>query len=391
MESDKVELRGESKCGKSWLRQKTIPDALVIQCRLGRGAIDIYVDALSQLEVKFVVSDKSSGRVEGKIEAKGSIGEGLIAKVFGLSGSLAGSAAGSCTGEKTTNMVGHDVHDLRYIADLIRESGRRLVIEDFHYLSVDERKKLAFDLKALWDYRLYVVIIGVWSQSNMLIYLNPDLAGRIEEVSVYWSNDDLKRILYKGGDALKLKFAEQFANECAKLSYGNAGILQALALKALDALYITSEADQIIDISDPHALQSAALHYSDQLNALYQQFAKRVAGGIRTRQDSTGIYAHAMAVIVAAPDELCIRGISLDYIFQKANARESRIKKGNLRVILEKLEGLQVDDQGRGLVVAYNEADGEVSVVDRQLLLYRRYCTVKWPWEELIEEAQFGS
>ena len=287
--------------------------------------------------------------------------------------------------------MGHDINDLRYVAELIKESRRRLVVEDFHYLSVDERKKLAFDLKALWDYELYVVIIGVWSQSNMLIYLNPDLAGRIEEVSVYWSNEDLKRILEKGGRSLRLGFEEAFADECAKLSYGNAGIIQALALRSLDALGITEGLNDFREIADEQALQTAALHYADQLNALYQQFAKRVAGGIRTRQDSTGIYAHAMAVIVDAPDEMCLRGISLEYIYQLSHFREPRIQKGNLRTILEKLEGLQVDSEGRGLVVAYNEADGEVSVVDRQLLLYRKYCTVRWPWEDLIAEADTES
>lgn len=48
---------------------------------------------------------------------------------------------------------------------------------------------------------------------------------------------------------------------------------------------------------------------------------------------------------------------------------------------------LQVDDDGRGLVLSYNEATAEVSIVDRQLLLYRRYATVKWPWEDMISEA----
>jgi hypothetical protein len=42
----------------------------------------------------------------------------------------------------------------------------------------------------------------------------------------------------------------------------------------------------------------------------------------------------------------------------------------------------------RGLVIAYNEAEGEISVVDRQLLLYRKYSTVKWPWEDLIAEPK---
>jgi hypothetical protein len=243
-------------------------------------------------------------------------------------------------------------------------------------------------LKALWDYGVFIVIIGVWSQSNMLIYLNPDLSGRIEEIPIYWSSEDLTRVLKKGGDALNLEFTEEFAAAAVNDCYGNVGILQALALKALDALGIQQTSSNIAIIDRLDALQTAALQYAEQLNPLYQQFAKRVSGGIRTRQDSTGIYAYAMSVILDAPDELALRSLSLDYIFQKANAREPRIQKGNLRVVLERFEQLQVDAEGRGLVVAYNEAIAEITIVDRQLLLYRKYCTVKWPWEDLIVEAK---
>jgi hypothetical protein len=55
---------------------------------------------------------------------------------------------------------------------------------------------------------------------------------------------------------------------------------------------------------------------------------------------------------------------------------------------LERIESLQVDADGRGLVLDYNESRGEVSIVDRQLLLYRRYSTVSWPWEDLIHDAE---
>jgi hypothetical protein len=44
-------------------------------------------------------------------------------------------------------------------------------------------------------------------------------------------------------------------------------------------------------------------------------------------------------------------------------------------------------EEGRGLVLSYNDPRSEITVVDRQLLLYRRYATVKWPWDELIAEA----
>lgn len=58
-----------------------------------------------------------------------------------------------------------------------------------------------------------------------------------------------------------------------------------------------------------------------------------------------------------------------------------------MKAILGQLEGLQVDDDGRGLILGYSQATEEVTIVDRQLLLYRRFATVKWPWEELILEA----
>lgn len=385
-----IALRGESKCGKSWLRQRAVPDALIVQCRLDRGVHDLYVDALSQLGVKLVLDDIRSGKISGRVEAKAAVGEGLIAKALGTKINGGAELEGERSTEARTAHVGHDVSDLRFVADLLKASGRRLVIEDFHYLSVSERRKCAFDLKALWDYGLFVVIIGVWSQSNMLIFLNPDLSGRIDEIPIYWSDDDLKRVLSKGGEALRIAFSDSFAAACVEDCYGNVGILQALVLKALDAVAITQEQGSKTTVDNLDALNTAALQYADQLNPLYQQFAKRVARGVRTRQDSTGIYAHAMAVILETPDELALRGIGLDYVFQRAHSREARIQKGNLRTVLEKFEELQVDTEGRGLVVAYNEADGEVTIVDRQLLLYRKYCTVKWPWDELIREASTG-
>jgi hypothetical protein len=385
-----IALRGESKCGKSWLRQRAVPDALIVQCRLDRGVHDLYVDALSQLGVTLVLDDTRSGKISGRVEAKASIGEGLIAKALGTKLDGGVNVEGESGTQTRTTHVGHDVSDLRFVADLLKASGRRFVIEDFHYLSVSERKKCAFDLKALWDFGLFTVIIGVWSQSNMLIFLNPDLSGRIEEIPIYWSDDDLKRVLSKGGEALNLAFSERFASVCVNDCYGNVGILQALVLKALDTLGINQQQTSRTTVDNPDALNTAALQYADQLNPLYQQFAKRVAKGVRTRQDSTGIYAHAMAVILETPDEVALRGIGLDYVFQRAHARESRIQKGNLRTVLEKFEELQVDTEGRGLVVAYNEADGEVTIVDRQLLLYRKYCTVKWPWDDLIREANVG-
>jgi hypothetical protein len=171
------------------------------------------------------------------------------------------------------------------------------------------------------------------------------------------------------------------------LAYSNAGILQQLALLTLDEAKIKEKRFMTQHVTDPASVDSATMLYADQLNAVYQQFAKRVSAGIRTRQRSTGIYAHAIAVIMEATDEELMRGINARIICDRAVKRQTRIQYSNLKAILEKVESLQIDSEGRGLVISYNGVSEEVTIVDRQLLLYRRYATVKWPWEDLIAEA----
>lgn len=378
-----IALRGASKCGKSWLRQKSLPDAIVVQCRLGKTCLDLYRDALGALGVRLETQASSGRSLTGRVEAQGEVGLSLFAKL-GFKAATEALESGS----QTTVPVGQDISDLRFIADLVRASGRRLVVEDFHYLSVDERRLFAFDLKTLWDYGIFLVIVGVWSEQNMLLYLNPDLAGRVRELSIVWGDRDLRRIFEKGGDALNITFAEDVQAQAVRDCFENAGVLQVLILGMLDELGIDEAAPSRIIVHDTEALTASAMAYAEQLNPLYQQFAQRVSKGIRNRADATGIYAHAMAAVLAEPDEQLLRGVHISEIFKVANERQPRIQRGNLKTVLEKFEGLQVDEDGRGLVLAYNEATEEVSVVDRQLLLYRKYSTVQWPWEELIREAE---
>ena len=223
-----VAIRGASKSGKSWLRQKLIPDALTVQCRLGYNAVDVYRDALSQLDIKFVTEETSKGSIKGVVEATGTVGSDLMLKL----GVKLGGEVGSEDSRKLIG-VGKDINDIRFIAQLLMASGRRLVIEDLHYMSTEARDCLAFDLKALWDYGCFVVVVGVWGDANMLIHLNSDLAGRVEELTIDWHPDDLRKIMEKGGRSLGIQFARSLQNRMIVDSFGNAGLLQRLVLRTL--------------------------------------------------------------------------------------------------------------------------------------------------------------
>lgn len=376
-------LRGESKCGKSWLRQKNIPNAIVVQCRLKTTVLDIYIDILSQLGISLVLERTEKDTIKGVMEGSAAGGIGLIAKLkvkFGLE-----------TSEEEVikkGNVGQDINDLRFIAEIINEAGRKVVIEDFHYLNTRERQIFAYDLKALWDYGCFFVIIGVWTKTNLLIYLNSDLGSCIEEIPISWSRADLEQVIISGSETLKVKFSDHIKRCILDDCYGNVGILQQLALNILDETGIDEECTTLTMLDDQEKFVDAAMKYAEQLNSRYQKFAKDISSGIRKRTETTGIYAHAMAVIMDSSDKELIQGLELDTIFKIASRRQSRILKGNLRTVLQKIEELQVDSDDRGLVLSYNDATDEVTAIDRTILIYRKYVTIKWPWEDLINEAK---
>jgi len=363
-------------------------DPIVVQCRLSYTTLDIYRDALSRLDVKAELETTTTNAIKGKLAASGEAGFKLIAKATG-SGEIAGEHF-KATKDK---VIGKDIEDLEFIASLIRSSGRVLVIEDFHYLPIEEQRKLAFDLKTLWDYKTFVVVVGVWISENMLITLNPDLSDRIEELSVTWQPAELKQVLLKGCSKLNLRPSAQVADELSQNSYESVGLLQKLALRLIDdELGITEAAPEGTEIlvDDVAAVQDAAMHVAEQLNQLYQTFAKRVCEGIRARKNSTGIYAHAMAAVMSAEDTALAAGLSAKAVHAVAHARQPRVQYGNLKAVLTRFPELQVDREGRGLVLAYDPQDEMISVVDKQLLLYRKFATVKWPWEDLITEVSDG-
>lgn len=380
-----IAIKGPSKCGKSWLRQKCLEDALIVQCRIGMKTDDIYRQCLSALHVAFDVRCQSQNEISGELTGSADIKVPLIGNAnAGLTGTYSQNHSVDAGVDYQTS-----IENLEFIAESINQSGKRLVIEDFHYLGKEARRKLSYDLKTLWDYGCFVIIIGVWTQTNLLTSMNPDLTGRIEELEVSWSGNDLKHVIEKGCAALNICIDSNIADDMIQDSFGNIGILQSLLLKLVEEeANIEQEQAYCAWITDPCLYIRAAQAYASQLDGLYQQFAKTLSAGIRQRKNSTGIYALVMEAIVNATDNELICGFSRNKIFEITNGKEPRIQKGNLKTVLIKLSDLQEAGNRLSLVISYDESIDAVFAVDLQLLFYRKHHTMKWPWEELAEEAR---
>lgn len=122
-----IALNGASKSGKSWLMQQCIANANVVQCRLNESIQEVYAEALANLGGKSESGLLPNSR--GTLEESRSSGTALLIKSIEI---------GEISKEKDTI---RDLNTLRFIADLTIESGQKLVIENFHYLSTSNRKR----------------------------------------------------------------------------------------------------------------------------------------------------------------------------------------------------------------------------------------------------------
>lgn len=378
-----IALKGESKSGKSWLRQRLFPNANVVQCRINDTVEAIYRQILANLEIAVVMEKTTNGSMSASFVGTAEAGWKFLAKATGSLG-----IDGSYMHQEVVRPIGRDEMDIEFIARVVESSDRRVIIEDFHYLSSDVQRQFSHELKTLWDYSAYLVIVGIWHRKNYLTYLNSDLAGRISEVNVGWTEAELCESFRKGCEALHVYVDPKIMLRAARDSFNNIGILQSLALLYFEASKVFTEQKVLVELSDFSKLDDAGMIYADQLEAVYSLFAEHVSEGIRRRKDATQIYAFALWAIMESSDEEATMGLTLDWVFEKSHARQSRIQKANLRTVLRKFKDLQVDDRGKGLVVSFDEATDTIIIIDKGILFYRKYTTQSWPWENIAIEAQ---
>lgn len=189
---------------------------------------DIWIEGLNllgaQIPEKIVEKNgkEASGEVIGNVKG-------------GLPGIVKGAVEGKSVNlnsketAKTFVPAQNSSEYVKFLANQLIIADKRLIIEDFHYLSEETRQEIAFHLKALFESNVFVLLIGIWAEQNLLAYYNGDLIGRIEEINIGWIYEDLYEVLKKGEEALNISFSEKIAKEIIDSSYENVGLLQRIA------------------------------------------------------------------------------------------------------------------------------------------------------------------
>ena len=256
-----IAIHGDSKQGKSWLRNRLLDaaDTIVVQCQVETTPESLFREALGALGVRAELRRSSTSQLEGRLDFSGGgeLGNFLFGKM------KVDVEAGATTGQQDeveSQPIGTTPGDLSWVARAISASGRKLVIEDFHYVTEDNRKAFAFMLKALGDYGVHVIIVGVWPEDHLLTYYNGDLDGRVEDIRLIWNNTELREVLGSGCRALNIAMSEDLMDEMVRDAYGNVGLVQRLAEEVCLAFRITETQETLIELTASGELATARDH-----------------------------------------------------------------------------------------------------------------------------------
>ena len=249
-----------------------------------------------------ITTKEAETHVEGSVEISASLP--LIASTSGT-----GEAGFTNTNsdEEERKLVQADSY-LPLLASHLRENKKRLILEDFHYLPDEVRKSVAFGLKALYEENAYAVIIGIWSEQNLLTYYNGDLTGRIEEINLTWDEQELSQVLSQGEGALNIEIAPGLKQQMIEASFQNVGLLQRLAEKICIEAGVLSSQTTKKTISDIEFLKKAIEQLVSDIRQRYINIAEVFEASMRS-DAVLMLYARIYNELIDAANEELTKGM----------------------------------------------------------------------------------
>jgi hypothetical protein len=356
---------------------------MLVQCQPGQTPEQLLTEALGTLNIRAEISRKKIGGYEGSLEISTSadLGIKILAKL-GLATKASGK--GFRHREIETVPVGKTPADLNWVAKVLGASERRLVLEDFHYISEENRRDAAYLIKALGDSaEVFVIIVGVWPNDHLLSYYNGDLEGRVEDLHLTWSTQELEQVLTLGTAQLGISFSPSVRSALVSDAYGNVGLLQRLAESLCKEEGILQSRTDAAFITVGDSLQRARAAVADSMRGRYETFADNFVLGLRRLPEGLEVYKYILQAITNATDEVLESGLHRAELLSQINSLASNtIRQADLTNALQRLEQLQLKIGIKPLILTYTRSSQRVWVVDKSFLFFRKYGEPNWPWEE---------
>ncbi len=251
--------------------------------------------------------------------------------------------------------IGYDFSEAQSIGELLQRVRfkRYVVIENFHYLSAETQKQLAFDLKTFHEIGIRFIILGIWREANLLLQFNNDLQDRIIEIPVEpWLSQDLKTVVERGCQKLNIEITSVIVDKFIESAYGNVGLFQ----EFLKIFCLHCGVKETLDAKQTlSAMMAVKSTFDDKLRDQRNTFLQSLTGiaarsRTRTDTDSLILPYYLVKVILQVDLQQLRDGIdkkTLLELLRNAHHREdkSTIRNGDVTNLLNHLPSLQENMQ----------------------------------------------
>jgi hypothetical protein len=385
-----IVIYGASKQGKTSLTNKHLSAGsfIRINCSYNSEPIDLYKSLIRQLGIEFTESKENTSGAQ----TSSSLGMKAEVKIpFVVSGEMTVDTSGSTQSERkeTFKTVEYNLGLAQDVVEILTSfnfNNRRVVLENFHYLSEETQKQLAIDLRVFEDSNILFIILGIWREKNRLPQYNGDLVDRLIEIPVEpWSKKDLSRIVEIGESLLNISF-EKIKERLIDACFDSVGVFQELCKESCLVAGINEVSDIKFEVLPEHldmAIGKKLLDYSSRHIRSIESFVQQEAKS----SDAIPLYMryYFVRVVFSAPFNMVTDGLRRKYLqdeIQKIHHRADDVRASDMGYLLQTLVSKQIENGVKPPIFDYDQSTKTVKVIDSTFYFFLRNSDR----EELIAE-----
>lgn len=165
---------------------------------------------------------------------------------------------------------------------MLEQSGRALVIDDFHFIGRDVQREIVRALKPSVLAGVPIVLASVSHRVQDVVTAEPDMTGRVEALRIrFWSIEDLMYIARTGFAALNLvdpdeTLARRLASEC----YGSPHLMQRFCRELCKENGVRERPRRKFELKAP---DNWTVFFQDQVDPASRDWFERLLMGPATR------------------------------------------------------------------------------------------------------------
>lgn len=262
-------------------------------------------------------------------------------------------------------------HDIADYFIRLGQKDKIVILENFHYLTLENQRKFAFDLRTFQDLGIKFIILGVWREKNKLALYNGDLLDRVYEIPVEpWKRDDFERVIEIGEKKLNIKFDNNIKEKIINMSFSSIGVLQDLLHLYCSKYKIRLTQEDLITLDNLDRLSHVFRTKADTYSTRHKNALKAIA------ENTTNLnlpYYIVQKILHTSVEKLEI-GLSFQSISKDIteNHSSSSIKDHYIKESLNKLSVIQSDKQISPPILMYDDNAGLLHITDSTLYFWMR-------------------